>query len=131
MIPLTNEQQESLREIKIYYICQSSLIINSIMTKVFVKLKRIVIMLVNTEVINIVSKYRLPKEILVIFYNGSNYDYYFSIKEPAKEFKGEFICLEEKAKKYKTFSVPITKEVKRIHKNGEEIAQTIFQITIY
>ena len=61
----------------------------------------------------------------MIFHNGSNYHYHFIIKELAKEFEEEFNCLGENTKKYKPFSVPITKEIKRIDKNGEEITKTI------
>ena len=35
------------------------------------------------------SKYSLPKEILVVFYYGSNYDYHFIIKKLAKDFEQE------------------------------------------
>ena len=52
-------------------------------------------------------------------------DYHFIIKEQAKEFGGEFICLGENTEKYKTSPVPITKEVKRIGKNGEETTKPI------
>ena len=31
-------------------------------------------------------KYSVPKGIAIIFHNGSNYDYHFTIKELAKEF---------------------------------------------
>ena len=31
-------------------------------------------------------KYSVPKEIPIVFHNGSNYDYHFTIKELAKEF---------------------------------------------
>ena len=34
-------------------------------------------------------KYNIPKEIPVVFHNGSNHDYHFIIKELAKEFEGE------------------------------------------
>ena len=54
------------------------------------------------------------------FHNGSYYNYHFVMKELAKEFKGEFNCLADKTKKYKTFSIPITKEVKRIDKKGKK-----------
>ena len=33
-------------------------------------------------------RYKIPKEIPVVFHNGSTYDYHFIIKELAKEFKG-------------------------------------------
>ena len=48
------------------------------------------------------------------------------MKELAKEYLGEFNCLEENTEKYKTFLVPITKKVKRIDKNGKQITENIF-----
>ena len=42
------------------------------------------------------------------------------IKELAIEFDGELECLGENTEKYKTFSVPIVKEVTKIDKNGNE-----------
>ena len=56
-------------------------------------------------------RYKIPKEIPVVFRNGSTYDYHFKIKELAEKFKGQFECLGEKTKKYITFSVPIKKEL--------------------
>ena len=45
-------------------------------------------------------RYRIPKEIPVIFHNGSTYDYHFIIKEVAEEeFEGEFKCLDENIQK--------------------------------
>ena len=70
-------------------------------------------------------KYSIPKKCPVVVHNGSNYDYHFIIKELVKEFEGEFNCLGENIKKCKTFSVPITKEVKSIDKNGKEITKAI------
>ena len=66
------------------------------------------------------------KEIPVVFNNRLNYNYHFIIKELAKEFEREFNCLEENTEKFKTISVPITKKIKRIGKNGEEIAKAIY-----
>ena len=60
-----------------------------------------------------------------MFHNGSSYDYHFIIKELAKEFEGEINCSGENTEKYKSFSVPVIKEVKRISKNGKEITKTI------
>ena len=72
-------------------------------------------------------KYSIPMKILLTFHNGSNYDYHVIVKELAKEFKGEFNCLEKNTeKKYKTFSVLITKEVKMVDKNGEEFTKPYF-----
>ena len=56
-------------------------------------------------------RYKVPKEIPVVFHNGSTYDYHFIIKKLAEEFKGEFECLGENTEKYITFSVPIKKEL--------------------
>ena len=47
------------------------------------------------------------------------------IKELASEFEGEFECLGENKGKYKTFSVPMKKEIKKISKDGNEIVTTI------
>ena len=49
--------------------------------------------------------HKVPKEIPVVFLNGSTYDYPPMIKELAKEFAGEFECLGQNTKKYITFSV--------------------------
>ena len=55
-------------------------------------------------------RYKIPREIPVVFHNGSTYDYHFIIKQLAREFKGNFDCLGENTEKYITFSVPIKKE---------------------
>ena len=56
-------------------------------------------------------RYKIPKEILVVFHNGSTYNYHFIIKELAKEFEGNFECLGQNTEKYITFSVPIKKKI--------------------
>ena len=56
-------------------------------------------------------RYKVPKEIPVVFHNGSTYHYHFIIKELAKEFKDNFECLSENTEKYITFSVPIKKKI--------------------
>ena len=56
-------------------------------------------------------RYKIPKEIPVVFHNGSTYDYHFIIKESVKEFDGNFECLGENTEKYITFSVPIKKKI--------------------
>ena len=60
--------------------------------------------------------------------NIRNYDYHFTIKELAKEFKKQFTCLRENTEKYITFTVPIEKEVTRINKNREEITKNVSHI---
>ena len=56
-------------------------------------------------------RYKIPKEIPVVFHNGSTYDYHFIIKELVKDFNGNFECLGENTEKYITFSVPIKKKI--------------------
>ena len=57
-------------------------------------------------------RYKIPKEIPVVFHNGSTYDYHFIIKELVKEFQGNFECLGKNTEKYITiFSVPIKKKI--------------------
>ena len=56
-------------------------------------------------------RYKIPKEIPVVFHNGSTYNYHFIIKELLKEFDGNFECLGENTEKYITFSVPIKKKI--------------------
>ena len=56
-------------------------------------------------------RYEVPKEIPVVFHNGSTYDYHFIIKELVKEFYGNFECLGENTGKYITFSVPLKKNI--------------------
>ena len=38
-------------------------------------------------------RYKIPREIPVVFHNGFTYDYHFIIKQLAREFKGNFECL--------------------------------------
>ena len=47
------------------------------------------------------------------------------MKELAEEFEKQVTCLEENTEKYRTFIVPIEKEVTTIDKNGEEIIKNI------
>ena len=56
-------------------------------------------------------KYKIPKNIPVIFHIGSTYDYHFIIRELVSEFDGNFECLGENTEKYITFSVPIKKRI--------------------
>ena len=56
-------------------------------------------------------RYKIPKEIPIVFDNRSTYDYHFIIKELAEKFEGQFECLGENTEKYITFSVRIKKEL--------------------
>ena len=48
-------------------------------------------------------RYKVPKEIPLVFHSGSTYDYHFIIKELVKESEGNFDCLGENTEKYITF----------------------------
>ena len=63
-----------------------------------------------------------------MFHNELNYDYHFIIKELAKECKKQFTYLGKNTEKYKTFSVPIEREVTTIDENGKEITKNIFYL---
>ena len=62
-------------------------------------------------------RYKVPKEIPVLFHNDSTYDYHFIIKELVKKFEGNFDCLGENTEKYIKFSVPLKKKIE--NKNVE------------
>ena len=117
MIPLTDKEKETHENQKICYICKQEFCMNENNEKEF-KLKQKVrdhCHYTGTyrgaaahSICN--SRYKIPKEIPVVFHNGSTYDYHFIIKQLAREFKGNFDCLEEDTEKCITFSVPIKKE---------------------
>ena len=65
-------------------------------------------------------RYKIPKEIPVVFHNGSTYDYHFIINGLAEEFEGEFECLGENTEKYITFSVQIKKEIAKKDNDGND-----------
>ena len=58
-------------------------------------------------------KYKTPKEVPVVFHNGSTYGYHFIIKELAEKIEGQFECLGEYTGKYFTFLVPIEKQTNK------------------
>ena len=76
-------------------------------TKNIIKSETTVIVLENIEELLKYTnlRYKTPKEIHVVFHNGSTYEYHFIIKELVKEFKGKFKCLGENAEKCIGFSV--------------------------
>ena len=56
-------------------------------------------------------RYKIPKDIPIIFHNSSTYDYHFIIRELVREFEGNFECLGENTEKYITVSVSIKKTI--------------------
>ena len=111
MIPLTKKEEENYNNQKVCYICK----------KEFDKSDKKHHKVRNHchytgkyrgaahNICNI--RYKTPKEIPIVFHNGSTYDYHFIIKELVKEFDGNFECLGENTEKYITFSVPIKKKI--------------------
>ena len=66
-------------------------------------------------------RFNFPNKIPVVFHNGSNYDYHFIIRELVNDFKGQFQHLGENTEKYKNFSFPIEKEIRKVDKDGDRI----------
>ena len=96
MIPLTIKEEIDHNKQKICYICKKEFD-KKIMKQEIIAIIRII--------------YKIPKEIPIVFHNGSTYDYHFIIKELVKEFDGSFECLGENTEKYITFSAPIKKKI--------------------
>ena len=117
MIPLTNEENEYYEMQKICYICKKIFSNNKNDENAFKLYHKVrnhcdytgKFRGADYSICNL--RYKIPKEILVMFHNGSTYDYHFIIKQLAKEFKVQFKCLGENTEKYITFSVPIKKEL--------------------
>ena len=107
MILVTKEEKDNINKENICYICKNDLNND---TKVRVHC-------------HFTGKYRgaahnacnlrckIPKNIPVIFHNGSTYDYHFIKRELVSEFEGNFECLRENTEKYITFSAPIKKRI--------------------
>ena len=72
-------------------------------------------------------RYKVPKEIPIVFHNGSTYDYHFIIKKLAKEFEVQFECLGENTEKDITSSVSLKKE----NDNGKKITYKLKFIDSY
>ena len=119
MIPLTDEENISYLKQEVCHICKKELIfdIDSCGENVYTKYGRVRDHCHYTgkyrgAAHNMCSlRYKTPKELPIVFHNGSTYDYHCIIKELAKEFNGEFKCLGENTEKYITFSVPIKKQL--------------------
>ena len=124
VIPLTYEENKSYKKQKVCYICKKEFNTDKNAFKLYHKVRNHCHYTgkyggAAHSIFHL--RYKIPKEIPVVFHNGSTYDYYFKIKELAKEFEGQFKCLGENTEKYITFSVPIKKELN----NGKTIAYTL------
>ena len=113
MMPLAHEQNKSSKRQKVCYICKKEFSTDDNNKKYdnvrdhchcTGEFRRASLNICNL-------RYKTPKEIPVVFHNGSTYDYHFIINQLAKEFNGQLECLGESTEKYITFSVPIKKEL--------------------
>ena len=114
MIPLTKKEEKKHSKQKVCYICKKGFSTDD-SNKKYHKVKDHCHYTAKCRgaahgISNL--RYKIPKEIPVVFHNGSKYDYHFIIKVLAEEFEGEFECLGENTEKCITFSVPIEKEIK-------------------
>ena len=106
MVPLTKEEKEDYNNQKVYYTCKKEFIDDKVRDHCHYTGKY------RGAAHNTCNlRYKIPKNIPVIFHNGSTYDYHFIIRELQKEFEGNFECLGENTEKYITFSVPIKKRI--------------------
>ena len=126
MIPLTNEEKESYENQQICHICEREFCTDNDNEEEFKKMQKVRDHCHYTgkyrgaahSICNL--RYKIKKEIPVVFHNGSTYDYHFIIKQLAREFKGYFHCLGENTEKYITFSVPIKKVLDNDNDNDKK-----------
>ena len=117
IIPLTDKENESYEKQKVCQICKKEFITNKNDKNAFQLYRKVRDHCHYTgefrgtadSVCNL--RYKTPKEIPILFHNGSTYDYHFIINKLAKEFNDQLDCFGENAEKYIIFSVPISKEL--------------------
>ena len=119
MIPLTDKENKSYRKQKVCYICKKTIFLHENENdknafKMYHKVRDHChytgkLRGADHSICNL--RYKTPKEILVVFHNGSTYNYHFVINKLAKEFYGQLECFGENAEKYISFSVPISEEL--------------------
>ena len=117
MIPLTDEEKESYENQKIGHICEKEFSTDNKDEK-YHKVRdhcHYTGKYRGATHNNCNLRYKIPKEIPVVFHNRFTYDYHFIIKYVAREFKANFESMGENTEKSITFSVPIKKE----HDNGK------------
>ena len=102
MIPLTKEEEDDYNKENICYICKKEFNNDKVRDHFTGKYRGAAHNTCNL-------RYKIPKNIPVIFHNGSTYDYRFIITELACEFEGNFECLGENTEKY-NFFCPYQKE---------------------
>ena len=96
MTPLTYEENKSNKQQKVCHICKNTDKNDKDACKLYHRVSHYCHYTGNYRrathnIYNI--KYKIPKEILEVFHEGSTYNSHFIIKELAKEFEGQFECL--------------------------------------
>ena len=117
MIPLTDKENKSYEKQKVCYICKKEFNTDENGKNTFKIYHKVRDHCHYTgkfrgaahSICNL--RYKIQKEIPVVFRNGFTHDYHFTIKQLAKEFDRRFECLGENTEKYITLSVPISKEL--------------------
>ena len=103
MIPLTYKENKSYKKQKVCYICKNGFNTDDANKKYHKVRDHCHCTRKYREAAHNICnlRYNTPKEISVVFHNGSTYDYHFIIKELAIEkFKGKLECLGENKEKY-------------------------------
>ena len=113
MMPLTNEENKSYENQKLCYICKKGFSTDALNKKYHKKRDHCHYTGKFRGAAHIICnlRYKTPKEIPIVFHDGSTYDYHFIINKLAKEFDGQRKCLGENTEKCITFSVRISKEL--------------------
>ena len=109
MIPFTDKEKETHENQKICYICDQEFRTDENNKKEFKLNQKVRDHCHYTgkyrgaahSICNL--RYKIPKEIPVVFHNGSTYDYYFIIERLEKELKCNFECIVENTEKHITF----------------------------
>ena len=111
MIPLTDKENKSYKKQKVCYICKKEFSTDDDNKKYHKVIDRCHYTgKFRGAAHNICNlRQKTPKEVPVVFHNGSTYDYHFIIKQLAKKFDSQFECLGENKENYITFSVSIKK----------------------
>ena len=91
MIPLTKEEKKIHREQKVCYICKKGFSTDDDDNKKYYKVRDYChypgkYRRAAHDICNL--RYKTPKEIPVVFHNGSTFDNYYTIKELTEEFEG-------------------------------------------
>ena len=115
MIPLTDKENKSYEKQKVCYICKKEFSTDENDKNAFKLYHKVRDHCHYTgkfrgaahSICNL--RYKTPKEIPVVFHNGSTYDYHFIINKLAKEFYGEFEWLGENTDKYFFFQYQLVK----------------------